>query len=58
MAKTVEMKGTLKIKINNPGQRDVEYEAELVLSDADKFELQRDLLTTELTLAVRSTRTK
>uniref|UniRef100_A0A6M3LXG2 Uncharacterized protein n=1 Tax=viral metagenome TaxID=1070528 RepID=A0A6M3LXG2_9ZZZZ len=58
MAKTMEMKGTLKLKISNPGQRDVKYEAELILSDKDKFELQQDLLTTELTVAVRSKMTK
>ena len=59
MAKTVEMKGTLRLKITNPGQSKVKYEAELILSTADKFELQRDLLTTELTgVAVRSRSTK
>ena len=59
MAKTMEIKGTLKLKISNPGQRDVKYVAELIVSDKDKFELQRDLLSTELTgVAVRSRHTK
>ena len=59
MAKTVEMKGTLRLKISNPGQRDVKYEGELLLSTADKFELQQDLLTTELSgIAVRTRFTK
>ena len=59
MAKTVEMRGILRLKISNPGQRDVAYEAELILSTNDKFQLQQDLLTTELTdVAVRSRSTK
>ena len=59
MAKSVEMKGTLKLKITNPGQGNVTYEAELILSTNDKFQLQQDLLTTELTdVAVRSRNTR
>jgi len=59
MAKTVEMRGILRLKFSNPGQSNVKYVAELILSTADKFELQRDLLTTELTgVAVRSRSTK
>ncbi len=54
MAKNVEMKGILRIKINKPGERNVTYNAELILSEEDKFQLQQDLLTTELTLAVRT----
>jgi len=48
------MEGTLRIKINKPGERGVTYKAELILSDGDRFQLQQDLLTTELTLAVRT----
>ena len=59
MAKSVEMKGTLRLKITNPGQTNVTYEGELILSSADKFQLQRDLRTTELTdEAIRSRFTK
>ncbi len=59
MAKKVEMRGILRLKITNPGQRNVSYEAELILSSNDKFELQRVLLSTELTdVAVRSRNTK
>lgn len=55
MAKKVEVRGVLRLKITNPGQRNVSYEAELILSTNDKFQLQKDLLTTELTdVAVRS----
>jgi len=53
MAKKVEMRGTLRIKISKPGQRSVKYTAELILSRDNKFQLQQDLLTTELTVAVR-----
>lgn len=53
MAKKREMKATLRIKINNPGQRNVKYTAELILSRDNKFQLQKDLLTTELTVAVK-----
>jgi len=53
MVKTIEMRGTLRIKIKNPGQRDVKYEAELILSERDKFQLQQDLLATELMVAVK-----
>lgn len=59
MAKSVEMRGILRLKITNPGQQNVSYEAELILSSNDKFQLQQDLLTTELTdVAVRSRSTK
>ncbi len=59
MAKSIEMKGTLKLKITHPGQSNVTYEGEIILSTADKFELQRDLLTTELSgIAIRTRFTK
>jgi len=54
MTKHVEMEGTLRVKIIKPGERGVTYKAELILSDEDRFQLQQDLLTTELTLAVRT----
>jgi len=54
MAKKMEMEGTLRVRIANPGERSVTYKAELILSDEDRFQLQQNLLTTELTLAVRT----
>jgi len=49
MPKTIEMNAVLRIKITNAGKRNVAYSAELVLSKNDKFYLQREILTTELT---------
>lgn len=54
MTKNMEMNGILRIKIKKPGERSVTYTAELILSEEDKFQLQQDILTTELTLAVRT----
>uniref|UniRef100_A0A6M3LXR0 Uncharacterized protein n=1 Tax=viral metagenome TaxID=1070528 RepID=A0A6M3LXR0_9ZZZZ len=49
MPRTIELDAVLRIKITNAGERNVTYAAELILSKNDKFALQRELLTTELT---------